>query len=57
MSKKNDTRPGPDPKRGRNPGYAEQQPRDKGDALEPAEPKSRNPLEEGGVERDTDRQP
>lgn len=57
MSKQKDTPPAPDPKRGRNTGYAEPQPRDKDDALEPAEPKSRNPLEEGGVDRDPDRQP
>ncbi len=51
-----DTPPAPDPKRGRNPGYAEPQPRDKGDARQRPEPKSRNP-DEGELERDPDGQP
>ena len=56
MRRKKDTPPAPDPEHGRNPGYAEPQPRDKDDARQPPEPKSRNP-DEGSVERDPDRQP
>lgn len=42
--------PAPDPKPGRNPGYAEPQPRDREDAQRPAK-KRRNP-DEGGLGRD-----
>ncbi len=45
--------PAPDTKPGRNPGYSEPQPRDKGDAQQPAPRKPRNP-DEGGMERDPD---
>lgn len=45
----------PDPKAGRNPGYAEPQPRDKGDAHQA--PKPRPDREEGGPEHETDPQP
>lgn len=56
MPEHKDTPPAPDPKRGRNPGYAEPQPRDEGDARQPPEPNSRNP-DERGPERDTDSEP
>ena len=42
--------PAPDTKPGRNPGYAEPQPRDREDARTPAR-KRRNP-DEGGLDRD-----
>jgi hypothetical protein len=42
--------PAPDPKSGRNPGYAEPQPRDRGDAQQAPEPAPEP--EEGGLERD-----
>lgn len=47
------TPPAADPKPGQNPGYPEPQPRDKGDAQQPAPRKPRNP-DEGGMARDPD---
>jgi hypothetical protein len=47
--------PSPDPKPGRNPGYAEPQPRDRGDAQQAPKP-DKDP-EEGGLEREPDPQP
>ena len=46
------TPPSPDPKAGRSPGYAEPQPRDRGDAQRPPEP-AEDP-EEGGLDREAD---
>lgn len=44
------TPPAPDPKSGRNPGYAEPQPRDGGDARQPDPRKPPNP-DVGGLDR------
>jgi hypothetical protein len=56
-SSKKETPPAADPRAGRNPGYAENQPRDKGDAHAPhREPPVPNP-DEPGIERDTDDTP
>jgi len=51
-----DTPPSADPRRGRNPGYAETRPRDRGDAHQPAEPSRPSP-DEPGLERDPDPPP
>jgi len=52
-----DTPPAADPRAGRNAGYAENQPRDKGDAQAPhREPPQPNP-DEPGIDRDTDATP
>ena len=65
MTRRKDTPPAPDPRRGRNPGYAEPQPRDKGEARHsgdeddrgpPPGPESRDP-DEGGLERDPTPEP
>ena len=48
--------PAADPRAGRNPGYAENQPRDGGDVRIPVE-KPRPNTDEPGIERDTDAQP
>lgn len=48
--------PGPDPKPGRNPGYAEPQPRDREDARDPHPRKPRNP-DEGGLSREPSETP
>lgn len=48
--------PGVDPRRGRNPGYAEERPKDRGQAQQPAEPSRPNP-DEPGIDRDTDAHP
>ncbi len=53
MTQRKTTPPAPDPRRGRNPGYAEPQPRDKDDAQRPPAPEKRNP-DEGGLDRDPD---
>ena len=45
------TPPAPDPKPGRNPGYAEPQPRDKEDAQRP-NPRHETGPDEGGMTRD-----
>lgn len=45
------TPPAPDPKAGHGAGYPETQPRDHGDARQPAPKKPRNP-DEGGMQRD-----
>jgi len=50
------TPPSPEPKPGRNPGYAEPQPRDPGDARKPDPRKPPNP-DEGGLGRDPDSTP
>ena len=50
-----DTPPAADPRAGRNPGYAETHPRDKGDAQQKA-PKPGNQPDEPGIDRDTDEQ-
>lgn len=46
----------PDPRRGRNPGYAEERPKDRGQAHQPAAPSRPNP-DEPGIDRDTDAHP
>ena len=49
--------PAADPRAGRNPGYAENQPSDKGEAhLRPKQVPKPNP-DEPGIDRDTDSQP
>lgn len=48
--------PGPDPKPGRNPGYAEPNPRDRDDAKQPDPRKPPNP-DAGGMERDPETSP
>ena len=53
--KQRDTPPAADPRAGRNPGYAETQPRDKGDAQAKG-PKPGNQPDEPGIDRDTDEQ-
>lgn len=50
------TPPATDPKPGRNPGYAEPQPRDKEDARDPAPRHKRNP-DEGGLAREPETTP
>lgn len=50
------TPPAPDPKPGRNPGYAEPNPRDREDAHQPHPRKPPNP-DEGGLERGPERPP
>lgn len=50
------TPPIADPKRGRNPGYAEKQPRDREDAQQPASPSRPSP-DEPGIGHDPDAQP
>jgi len=45
-----DTVPAADPRRGANPGYAENQPRDKADALDPRSGKAPDP-EAGALDR------
>lgn len=49
-------RPGVDPRRGRNPGYAEERPKDAGQAHQPAEP-AKPSTDEPGIDRDTDAHP
>lgn len=49
-------RPGVDPRRGRNPGYAEERPKDHDQAHQPAEPPKPSP-DEPGIDRDTDADP
>ena len=49
-------RAGVDPRRGRNPGYAEERPKDAGQAHQPAEPPKPN-TDEPGIDRDTDAHP
>ncbi|HEY0310260.1 MAG TPA: hypothetical protein VGC43_03915 [Luteimonas sp.] len=49
-------RPGVDPRRGRNAGYAEERPKDRGAAQQPAEPPKPSP-DEPGIDRDTDAHP
>ena len=49
-------RPGVDPRRGRNPGYAEERPKDKDQARQLAEPAAPN-TDEPGIDRDTDAHP
>ena len=49
-------RPGADPRRGRNPGYAEERPRDADDAQQPAEP-GKPSTDEPGITRDPDAHP
>ena len=51
-----DTPPTADPRRGRNPGYAEPRPEDRADAQQAAEP-SRPTPDEPGIERDPDPPP
>ena len=48
--------PAADPRAGRNAGYAENQPRDRGDAHAKAPKPAPNP-DEPGIDRDTDAQP
>lgn len=48
--------PAPRTRPGTNPGYAEPQPRDKGDAQQPEPRKPRNP-DEGGLGREPDAGP
>ena len=50
---RHDTPPAADPRHGRNPGYAEDRPRDGRDARQPAEPSRPSP-DEPGMERDPD---
>jgi hypothetical protein len=50
------TPPAADPKRGRNPGYAEDHPRDPADARQAAIPSQPTP-DEAGIEHDPDAQP
>lgn len=52
---KRTTPPAADPRAGRNPGYAENNPRDKEDAHAKA-PKPGNQPDEPGIDRDTDEQ-
>ena len=54
--KKRDTPPAADPRAGKNPGYAETNPRDKSDAHAKAPPSRPSP-DEPGIDRDTDAQP
>ena len=49
-------RPGVDPRRGRNPGYAEERPDDAGEAHQPAPPPEPGP-DEPGIDRDPDAHP
>jgi hypothetical protein len=50
------TPPSPDTRPGRNPGYAEPQPRDKGDAQQ-REPRTPPDPEDGGLQQDRDPAP
>lgn len=50
------TPPAPDPKPGRNPGYAEPVPRDRDDARRP-DPKRRRGPDEGGLDREPESGP
>lgn len=56
MPRNRETPPASDPRRGRNPGYAETEPRDREDARQPPAPKPRHPEEpdEGAIGRDPD---
>lgn len=55
MGKRNEgTPPAADPRHGRNPGYAEDQPRDRRDARAPAEHKPQPSPDEPGLQRDPD---
>ena len=54
--KQKTTPPAADPRAGKNPGYAENHPRDREDAHAKA-PIPRNQPDEPGIERDTDDQP
>ena len=56
MADKKTTPPAADPRAGRNPGYAENQPRDREDAHAKA-PKPQHQPDEPGIDRDTDAQP
>ena len=56
MGRDKTTPPGPDPKPGRNPGYAEPNPRDREDAAKPDPKKPPNP-DAGGMERDPNASP
>jgi len=49
-------RPGVDPRSGRNPGYAEERPKDHRQAHQPAVPPHPAP-DEPGIDRDTDAHP
>lgn len=49
-------RPGVDPRRGRNPGYAEERPQDRDQAHQPAEPPEPS-SDEPGITRDPDAHP
>jgi hypothetical protein len=51
-----DTPPAADPRRGKNPGYAEDQPRDHRDARQPAIPSQPAP-DEAGIEYDAEADP
>lgn len=48
--------PAADPRAGSNPGYAETEPRDRGEAHLPVNKKPRPNPDEPGIERDTDEQ-
>lgn len=50
------TQPAADPRRGRNPGYAEDQPDDRRDARQATHPPRPNP-DEPGIRRDPDPPP
>ena len=49
-------RPGVDPRRGKNPGYAEERPKDRDQAHQPAEPAQPSP-DEPDLDRDPDAHP
>ena len=49
-------RPGVDPRAGKNPGYAEERPKDAGQAHQPAEPPEPS-ADEPGISRDPDAHP
>jgi hypothetical protein len=53
MARDRPTPPATDPRPGRNPGYAEQKPRDGRDAHQPAAPSKPSP-DEPGMRRDPD---
>lgn len=48
--------PAPDPRPGRNPGYAEPEPRDRHDVRQPHPRRPPDP-DEGGMEREPERSP
>ncbi|HVI24747.1 MAG TPA: hypothetical protein VM576_00935 [Xanthomonadaceae bacterium] len=48
------TQPAADPRRGRNPGYAEDQPDDRRDARQPTHPPPQPNPDEPGMRRDPD---